>query len=85
MLPYPFDIDSMPPTMLEDYWPFSCVGILYKLIANILSNRMVAVLPSLTSSNQTAFLEGDRLIIDNINLTQVFIPMGSFFALGIFD
>lgn len=52
---------------LVDFRPILCANILYKIIAKLLSNRIVAVASSLISSNQLAFVKG-CLILDNHGL-----------------
>jgi hypothetical protein len=47
---------------LKDYWPISLLGSLYKLLANVLAIRLVGVLSSVISSNQSAFLKGRNLV-----------------------
>lgn len=50
---------------VSDFWSISCCNFVYKCITNLLANRLKKCLPSLMSSNQSAFIE-DRKIIDNI-------------------
>lgn len=52
-------------TSVNEFRPISLCNLLYKLIANILVNRLGRVLPSIISSCQIAFISG-CLIIDNI-------------------
>ncbi|CAN1153028.1 Transposon TX1 uncharacterized 149 kDa protein [Linum perenne] len=52
---------------MKDYRPISCCNVVYKVISKVLSNRLSAVLPSLISPAQTAFIKG-RYIGDGILL-----------------
>jgi hypothetical protein len=56
-------VDS--PQRLNDFRPISLVGSLYKILAKILANRLRAVIGSVISETQTAFVK-DRQILDGI-------------------
>ncbi|GAU51099.1 hypothetical protein TSUD_411800 [Trifolium subterraneum] len=56
-------IDS--PQRLNDFWPISLVGSLYKILAKVLANRLRLVIGSIISESQTAFVK-DRQILDGI-------------------
>jgi hypothetical protein len=43
---------------MGDFRPIACCNILYKCITKILSNRMVAILDSVVSRAQSAFIPG---------------------------
>lgn len=43
---------------LKDYKPISCVSLPYKLIARILTNRLMVVLSNIISPNQIGFWKG---------------------------
>jgi hypothetical protein len=49
-------IDS--PQRLNDFRPISLVGCMYKVLANILANRLRAVIGSAVSDSQSAFVKG---------------------------
>jgi len=50
------------PMELKDFGPISLLGCLYKLLAKVLARRMVGVMNSIISSNQSAFLKGRNLV-----------------------
>lgn len=50
---------------LNDFHPISLPGSPYKILAKVLANWLKAVVPSLISPNQSAFLEG-RHILDSV-------------------
>ncbi|CAL1356047.1 unnamed protein product [Linum trigynum] len=54
---------------LKEFRPISCVNIIYKIIAKLLANRLKKVLATVVSGNQSAFIEGRR-IVDNILMAQ---------------
>lgn len=59
------------PSTLEEYRSISCVGVMYKVIYRLLTNRMSTVLLNLIADNQGAFIKGRRISY-YINLTQEF-------------
>ncbi|GKV41862.1 hypothetical protein SLEP1_g49342 [Rubroshorea leprosula] len=50
------------PQGIEDYRPISLIGIMYKIIAKLLANRLRKVLPKVIGEQQMAFIEGRQLI-----------------------
>ena len=57
------------PTCIKDFRPISCCSIVYRFITKVMANRLKQHMPSLVSSNQSAFITG-RSITDNILLAQ---------------
>lgn len=53
------------PQGLNDFRPISLVGCLYKMLSKVLANRLRAVMGSVISETQTAFVK-DRQILDGI-------------------
>ncbi|GKV48455.1 hypothetical protein SLEP1_g55268 [Rubroshorea leprosula] len=49
------------PQGIEDYRPISLIGIMYKIIAKLLANRLRTVLPKVIGEQQMAFIEGRQL------------------------
>lgn len=53
------------PKTVREYRPISLINCGYKIIAKVLSNRLMPVVARLVSENQTAFLE-KRYILDSV-------------------
>jgi hypothetical protein len=56
-------------SVMGDFRPIACCNVIYKCITKILSNRMLPLLDSMISRNQSAFIPG-RNIAENVLLAQ---------------
>lgn len=52
---------------IKDFWPISCCNTLYKIISQILSDKLKRILPSIVVPNETVFVK-DRLLLENVLL-----------------
>jgi hypothetical protein len=50
---------------LKDFRPISLVGVVYKIIAKVLAERLKTVLAKIISKSQNAFVKG-RQILDSV-------------------
>jgi hypothetical protein len=57
------------PAGMGDFRPIACCTVIYKCITKLLSNRILPILDSLISRNQSAFIPG-RNIAENVLLAQ---------------
>jgi len=46
------------PQRLNEFCPISLVGIMYKILAKVLANRLRSVIGSVISDSQSAFIKG---------------------------
>jgi hypothetical protein len=50
------------PQLLHDFRPISLVGCMYKVLGKILANRLHAVISSVVSDSQSAFVKGKQIL-----------------------
>ncbi|GKU96282.1 hypothetical protein SLEP1_g9530 [Rubroshorea leprosula] len=50
------------PQKIEEYRPISLIGVMYKIIAKLLANRLRKVLPKIIGEQQMAFIGGRQLV-----------------------
>ncbi|GKV04880.1 hypothetical protein SLEP1_g16977 [Rubroshorea leprosula] len=55
----------MNPQKIEEFRPISLIGVMYKVIAKLLANRIGSVLDGIIGENQMAFIKG-RQMVDSI-------------------
>nr|KYP40603.1 Transposon TX1 uncharacterized [Cajanus cajan] len=53
---------KMDPMDISNFRPISLVGVIYKIIAKILSNRLKKILPEVINHTQSAFLKGRNIL-----------------------
>lgn len=61
-------------TQVKDFRPISLIHSFAKLVAKIMANRLAPLLPSLVSTNQSAFVRGRR-IHDNFMFVQQMVRL----------
>ena len=47
---------------IKNFQPISLIGSLYKILANVLANRLRKVLPEVISTKQGAFVDGQQIL-----------------------
>ncbi|GKF66783.1 RNA-directed DNA polymerase, eukaryota, reverse transcriptase zinc-binding domain protein [Tanacetum coccineum] len=57
--------------LVKDFRPISLIGSIYKIIAKILSNRLVMVLGDIVSEVQSAFIAGRQILDGPFILSEV--------------
>ncbi|XP_071688124.1 uncharacterized protein [Rutidosis leptorrhynchoides] len=50
------------PSFIKDYRPISLIGVIYKFITKILTNRLASVLDDIISNEQSAFVAGRQIL-----------------------
>ncbi|GKV09632.1 hypothetical protein SLEP1_g21103 [Rubroshorea leprosula] len=50
------------PQRIEEYRPISLIGVMYKILAKLLANRLRKVLPKVIGEQQMAFIGGRQLV-----------------------
>ncbi|GLU18032.1 hypothetical protein SLE2022_343540 [Rubroshorea leprosula] len=53
---------SENPQRIEEYRPISLIGVMYKILAKLLANRLRKVLPKVIGEQQMAFIGGRHLV-----------------------
>ncbi|GJY66956.1 putative RNA-directed DNA polymerase [Tanacetum coccineum] len=59
------------PLIINDFRPISLIGRQYKILANILANRLAMVIPSVVSEAQTAFIKGRQIINGSLMVDEI--------------
>nr|GFC89730.1 RNA-directed DNA polymerase, eukaryota, reverse transcriptase zinc-binding domain protein [Tanacetum cinerariifolium] len=59
------------PLSIKDYRPISLVGLHYKIVAKILSNRLSKVIDSIISPEQSAFISGRQILDGPLILSEI--------------
>lgn len=65
---------SAQAKVVGDFRPVACCNVIYRVIYEILSNRMAPVLEGIVDKAQSAFVRG-RHISDNITRRTIFTPI----------
>ena len=64
------------PRMAKNFWPISLCNVYYKIVSEILVNRLKGVMPCIVSQEQSAFMS-DRSIMDNVLDQEVLHSIGN--------
>lgn len=59
------------PMLVSDFRPISLIGVQYKIIAKLLANRLVKVLDSIISMEQSAFIKGRQILDGPLLINEV--------------
>nr|GEX32757.1 RNA-directed DNA polymerase, eukaryota, reverse transcriptase zinc-binding domain protein [Tanacetum cinerariifolium] len=59
------------PLFIKDYRPISLIGLHYKIVAKILSNRLYKVIDSIISPEQSAFISGRQILDGPLILSEI--------------
>nr|GFA48284.1 RNA-directed DNA polymerase, eukaryota, reverse transcriptase zinc-binding domain protein [Tanacetum cinerariifolium] len=59
------------PLFIKDYRPISLIGLHYKIVAKILSNRLSKVIDSIISPEQSAFISGRQILDGPLILNEI--------------
>nr|GEW84339.1 RNA-directed DNA polymerase, eukaryota, reverse transcriptase zinc-binding domain protein [Tanacetum cinerariifolium] len=59
------------PLFIKDYRPISLIGLHYKIVAKILSNRLSKVVNSIISPEQSAFILGRKILDGPLILSEI--------------
>ncbi|GJR25020.1 hypothetical protein Tco_0973547 [Tanacetum coccineum] len=57
--------------MVKDFRPISLIGSIYKIIAKILTNRLVGVLGDIVNEVQSAFISERQILDDSFILNEI--------------
>lgn len=57
--------------MIKDYHPISLVGIQYKIIAKFLAMRLVGVIDSVVSLEQTTFVKDCQILDGSLMVNEI--------------
>jgi len=56
---------------IEEFWPISLIGYIYKIITKLLAARLKKVMDPIISRNQTAFLKGRQILNEPVILNEI--------------
>nr|GEY93480.1 putative RNA-directed DNA polymerase, eukaryota, reverse transcriptase zinc-binding domain protein [Tanacetum cinerariifolium] len=59
------------PLFIKDYRPISLIGLHYKIVAKIISNRLSKVVDSIISPEQSAFISGQQILDGPLILSEI--------------
>ncbi|GKV48782.1 hypothetical protein SLEP1_g55573 [Rubroshorea leprosula] len=62
MLLHRVDPKTENPQRIEEYRPISLIGVMYKVVAKLLANRLCKVLDTIIGEQQMAFIKGRQLV-----------------------
>lgn len=59
------------PLLVKDFWPFSLIGMQFKVIAKLFAKRLAYVLLGVIGVEQSAFLKGRRILDGQLMVSEL--------------
>nr|GEW74205.1 hypothetical protein [Tanacetum cinerariifolium] len=59
------------PIHVKDFWPISLIGMQYKIIVEVLANRLLKVIDKVVSKEQSAFISGRFILEGTLMISEI--------------